>query len=192
MWLEAPGADHSLGADQLFLLLLTVWLGVSVTHTNGSDKTICWHVRAAEISFDLPVSRFSCVCACIMSSLNVLAEQNQSSIHLDYIRGGTNLRQWHFRTWMYDAESVEWIGPWNVMMSYFQDQFPLHCMIACAFMQWKFEARGISPCRKAEPFCILQMVGINRNNCGLMAPWSTIWQINGSKEKQLYCFDNWS
>lgn len=134
MWLEASGADHSLGADQLFLLLLTVWVGVSVTHSNGSDKTICWHVRAAEISLDFPVSRFFCVCPCIMSSLNVLAEQNQSSIHLDYIRGGKSLRQWHFQTWMYNAASVEWIGPWNVMMSYFRDQFPLYCMIACAFI----------------------------------------------------------
>lgn len=134
MWLEASGADHSPGADQLFLLLLTVWVGVSMTHSNSSDKTICWHVRAAEISLDFPVSRFFCVCPCIMSSLNVLAEQNQSSIHLDYIRGSTSLRQWHFQTWMYNAASVEWIGPWNVMMSYFRDQFPLYCMIACAFM----------------------------------------------------------
>lgn len=144
------GADHSLGADQLFLLLLTVWLGVSVTHSNGSDKTVCWHVRAAEISLDFPVSRFFCVCPCIMSSLNVLAEQNQSSIHLDYIRGGTNLRQWHFQTWMYNAASVEWIGPWNVMMSYFQDRFPLYCMIAYDFMQWKFKPCGIFPWSKSR------------------------------------------
>lgn len=77
------GADYTLGAYQLFLLLITVWLGVRMTHSNSSDKKICWHVREGAILTDVPVSSFYldfflvCVCSGFLSLLNFFSIAKQ-------------------------------------------------------------------------------------------------------------------
>lgn len=110
------GADYTLGAYQLFLLLITVWLGVRMTHSNSSDKKMRWHVREGAISTDVPVSSFYLDCVSVLVSWIFLALQNKSSIHLHYIGGAAEISETDISKPEYTT--LHLLGELNLKMSW--------------------------------------------------------------------------